>query len=67
MFYWQKDPIKIQQKRVWKMLKVEIIAVKGSMVVTSSGASILRVNASKLRRPLDTVDLEELLDSRERT
>ena len=29
--------------------------------------SFFQVNASKLRRPLDTVDLEELPDSRERT
>ena len=30
-------------------------------------ASIFQVNVSKLRRPLDTVDSEELPDSRERT
>ena len=41
----------------------EIIAVKGPVVVINTGASILRVNASKPRRPLDTVDLEELPDS----
>ena len=45
------------------MLKVEILAVKGSMV----GSSIFQVNVSKLRRPLDTVDLEELPDSRGQT
>ena len=45
---------------------MEIIVVKGAIVVGNVGASIFRVNASKLRRPLDTVDLEELLDSRER-
>ena len=37
------------------------------MAVISTGASISDVNASKLRRLLDTLDLEELLDSRERT
>ena len=37
------------------------------MVVISVGASIFQLNASKPRRPLDTVDLEELLDSCERT
>ena len=37
------------------------------MVVISTGASIFQVNASQLRRPSDTVDLEELPDSRERT
>ena len=46
---------------------MEIIAVKGTMVVISTGASIYQVNVSKLRRPVDTVDLEELPDSRERT
>ena len=37
--------------------KVSIIAVKGPMVVVSAGASMFQVNASKLRRPLDTVEL----------
>ena len=48
-------------------LKVEILAVKGPMVVISTGASIFQVNETKERRHLDTVDLEELPDSRERT
>ena len=66
--YWQEDPSKIQQgRKSGKRLKVEIIAVKGSMVVISTGASIFQVNVSKLRRPVNTVDLEELPDSRERT
>ena len=46
---------------------MEIIAVEGPMMVISTGASIFQVNVSKLRRPLDTVDLEELPASRERT
>ena len=66
-FYWQEEPSKIQQgRKSGRWLKVEILAVKGPMVVISTGASIFQVNASKLRRPLDTVDLEELPDSRER-
>ena len=36
-------------------------------MVISTGASIFQVNANKLRRLLDTVDLEELPDSREHT
>ena len=48
-------------------LQVEIIAVKGTMVVINTGTSIFQVNASKLRRPLNTVDLEEPPDSCERT
>ena len=68
VLYWQEDPSNTQQGRksgTW--LKVEILAVKGSMVVICTGSSIFQVNASKLRRPLDTVDLEELPDSREQT
>ena len=33
------------------------------MAVVNTGASIFQANISKLRRPLDTLDLEELLDS----
>ena len=46
---------------------MEIIAVKGPIVVINTVTSILQVNVSKLRRPLDTVDLEEPPDSCERT
>ena len=35
------------------------------MAVISTGATIFQANVSKLRRPLETVDLEELPDSRE--
>ena len=37
------------------------------MTVISTGSTIFQTKTSKLRRPLDTVDLEELPDSRERT
>ena len=68
VFYWQEDPSTIQEgRKSGKWLKVEIIVVKGPMVVIFTGASIFQVNASKLTRPLGTVDLEELPDSRERT
>ena len=67
VFYWQEDPSKIQQgRKSGKWLKVEIIAVKGSMAVVNTGATIFQANISKLRRPLDTVEMEELMDSRER-
>ena len=36
-------------------------------MVISTGASIFQVNASKLRRLVNTVDWEELPQSRERT
>ena len=48
VFYWQEDPSKLQQglkSRKW--LKVEIIAVRGPMVVISTGASIFQVNIKK--------------------
>ena len=68
VFYWQEDPSKIQQGRTsGKWLKVEIIAVKGPMAVISTCATIFQASVSKFRRPLGTVDLEELQDSRERT
>ena len=53
--------------KIGKWLKVEIIAVKGTMAVISTGVSFFRVNVCKLGRLLDTVDLEEPPDSRERT
>ena len=68
MFHWPEDASKIQQgRKSGKWLKVESIAVKGPMTDTSTGATIFQANVSKLRRPLGTVDLEELRDSRERT
>ena len=36
------------------------------MAVVDTGATIFQTGVSKLRRPLDTVDMEELRDSRER-
>ena len=36
------------------------------MAVVNTNATTLQANMSKLRRPLDTVELEELRDSRER-
>ena len=53
VFCWQEDPSKIQQgRKSAKWLKVEIIAVKGSMAVVN--ATVLQANTSELRRPLDT-------------
>ena len=51
MFYWQQDQSKIQQGPTSrKRLKVEIIAVKGSMAVISSGATFFfHAHLSKLR------------------
>ena len=64
VLYWQEDPNEIHQRRksgTW--LKVATIAVKGQHWCLP----FFHENASKLRRHLDTVDLEELPDSRMRT
>ena len=37
------------------------------MLSIKTGTFIFQINASKLRRPLDTADLKELPDSRERS
>ena len=47
--------------------KIRINSSKMVEVSNSTVSSIFQVNASKPRRPLDTVDLEELPDSREGT
>ena len=66
-FTGKKIRSKIQQgRKSGKWLKVEIIAVNGRMAVVNTGATIFQAHMSKLRRPLDTVNLEELPDSRER-
>ena len=48
-------------------LNVEIIAIKGPVAIISIGSAIFQTNISKLKRPLGTVDLDDLPDSRERT
>ena len=68
MISWQEDSSKIQQgRKSGKWLRVEVIAVKGSMVVINTDTFIFHGSASKLRRPLDTVDLEERPESCDRT
>ena len=65
-FIGKKIRAKIQQgRKSGKRSKVEIIATKDPMAVISTGSSIFRAKKSKLRRLLDTVDLQELPDSRE--
>ena len=54
-----------EQDPAAKWLKVEIIAIKGSVAVANTSATIFQENISKLKRSLDTVALEELPDSRE--
>ena len=48
-------------------MKVEIIATKSPKAVLVLAPLSCKQIFSKLRRPLETVDLEELPDSRERT
>ena len=59
VFYLQEDQSKIQQgRKSGKWLKVEIIAVKSPMALVNTGATTFQANISKLRGPLDIVDLE---------
>ena len=64
VFYWQEDPSKIQHEgKSSKWLKVAIIAIKGPVAVFYYNTGLLLIFqtiTSKFRRPLDTVDLEEL-------
>ena len=61
VFYWQEDPSKISARtNIWKMvLRWRPLLSRAAMVVIKTVTSILQVNVSKLRRRLDTVDLEE--------
>ena len=53
---------------IWKMVEgVNHRRTRGPMARGNTSATMLQANTSKLRKPLDTVDLEELPDSRERT
>ena len=69
VFNWQEDPSKIQQGRnSGKWLKVDIVAIKEALwQLLSTGSTIFRTNISNLSNFLDTLDLEEVPDSRERT
>ena len=64
-FTGKKIQAKSTQDKSGNWLKVENFAVKGTMAYISTGATIFQANVSKFRRPLETVDLEELPDSRE--
>ena len=47
VFYWQEDPSKIHQgRKSGKWFKVEIIAVKGPMVIVNTGATMFQANIS---------------------
>ena len=66
VYYWQDDPSKIKQgKKSGRWMKVRIIAVNGSMATINNGTAVMQVNSTKLRRPLEEIDLESA-DSRER-
>ena len=52
VFYWQEDPSNIQQgRKSGKWLKVEVVAIKGSMAVIKTGSTIFQANINNLRRP----------------
>ena len=60
----EQDPAR---KKVWKMVEGSNSCCQRFHGCYQYYTSIFQVNASKQRRPLDTVDLEELPDSREQT
>ena len=47
--------------------RLKLLPSRALWKLFNTGSAIFQTNISKLRRPLDTVDLEELPDSRERT
>ena len=61
VFYWQQDPSKIQQgRKSAKWFKVEIISVITTpWLLSTLVPPFYKSDASKLRRPSDTADLEE--------
>ncbi len=67
VYYWQEDSSKIKiGKKSGSWIKATIVAVKGSMATINNGTSVLQVNVTKLRRPLEEIDFEGISDSRER-
>ena len=53
---------------IWQMVEgLTLLRSRASMAVINTGSTIFQAKLSKLRRTLDTMDLEELPDSRERT
>ena len=67
VYYWSEDPSKIKQgKKGGSWLKVTIIEVHGSMATVNTGTGILQVNATKLRRPYEKIDFEDIDESREK-
>ena len=53
VFYWQEDPSKVQQgRKSGKWLRVDVIAVKGPMVVINTAASIF---SSKCQQSTKTI------------
>ena len=67
VYYWQDDSSKTKLgKKSGSWIKATIVAVKGSMATINNGTSVLQVNVTKLRRPLEEIDFEGISDSRER-
>ena len=68
VYFWQTDSSKIKQgKKSGNWVKATIVAVQGPMATINNGTSILQVNVSKLRRPLEEISVEGVEDSRERS
>ena len=66
VYYWQDDSSKIKLgKKSGSWIRATIVAISGSMDTINNGTSIMQVNVTKLRRPLEEIDFEGLSNSRE--
>jgi hypothetical protein len=66
-YYWREYTRRIKQgKKGGRWASVVIVSINGPLGTVNTGTNILHVNNSKLRRPLESVDLDQLPDSRER-
>ena len=68
VYYWKEDPTKIKQgKKGGSWIQVTIVEITGSMATVNTGTGVMQVNSTKLRRPYEKIELEDMMDSRERT
>ena len=66
VYYWQDDSSKIKLgKKSGSWIRATIVAISGSMATINNGTSIMQVNVTIPRRPLEEIDFEGLSNSRE--
>ena len=67
-YYWQDDSSKIKiGRKSGSWIRTTIVAISGSMATINNGTSVLQVNVTRLRRPLEEIYFEGLSDSREQS